>query len=167
MKKYVNYKSKSAREPLATTSAAEFDVFSVLAKSTRNLLNNELEEDTTTDLEKSNNNSRGSSDPAHQLYLKRINRGLSARRYLRNLTKNWDQSLLDSFILDGKISEETVYERDDKSLKRKRVDDDLSLKPQAYRFDKTWINATVDMRSYKFLRAQDFDLNRKKSQGQC
>jgi len=34
---------------------------------------------------------------------KRIQRGFSAKRYLNNLTKNWDQSVLDTFVNEGKI----------------------------------------------------------------
>jgi hypothetical protein len=88
--------------------------------------------------------------------MKRINRGFSARRYLRILTKNWDQSLLDKFILDGKIKAENLYEKNDRSFKRKFVEDDLSMWPQSYRFDPTWTNTNVDMRGYKFLRVQEF-----------
>lgn len=143
----------------------------MLTKSTKNLINSEIEEKLeennnnnnndgakiknekqTTEYENANNNDQS------KLSFKRINRGYSARRYLRNLTKNWDQNLLDSFIMDGKLTEDTIYERDVKSSKKKRLEDDLSLRPQAYRFDKSWINATVDMRSYKFMKAQDFAL---------
>lgn len=92
--------------------------------------------------------------------LKKIKRGYSARRYLRNLTKNWDQDLLDAFISDGKLNHETVYEKNDKSMKKRRVEEDLTLWPQAYRFDQTWISTTIDMRSYKFLKAQDFHWNK-------
>ena len=96
--------------------------------------------------------------------LKKINRGYSARRYVRNLTKNWDQDLLDTFISDGKLNHETVYEKTNdanvNAPKKRRVEDDLTIWPQAYRFDESWIAATVDMRSYKFLKAQDFNLNK-------
>lgn len=130
-------------------------VFSILKKSTQNIINNEIQKNTGADT------SDTRTDSGDSFRLKRINRGLSARRYLRNLTKNWDQNLLDSFISDGKLNERNVYEKDENSLKRKRVaEDDLSLlRPLAYRFDQTWLSATVDMRSYKFLKAQDFDLN--------
>ena len=93
--------------------------------------------------------------------LKRINRGLSAKRYLNSLTKHWDQSLLDAFISDGKIKQENIYNKNgEKAMKRKRADDDLTLMPQAYRFDQNWFTGTVDMRSYKFLKAQDFNLSK-------
>jgi hypothetical protein len=88
--------------------------------------------------------------------MRRINRGFSARRYLRILTKNWDQNLLDKFISDGKIKAENLYEKNAKSHKRKFVEDDLSLWPQSYRFDPSWTNTNVDMRGYKFLRVQEY-----------
>ena len=100
--------------------------------------------------------------------LKKVSRGYSARRYVRNLTKNWDQNLLDTFISDGKLNHETVYgesrlvdcgEENTKASKKRRISEDLTVWPQAYKFDDSWIAATVDMRSYKFLKAQDFNLN--------
>lgn len=93
--------------------------------------------------------------------LQRINRGLSAKRYLNNLTKHWDQSVLETFISDGKIkSTDTADNSERKSSKRKHIDDDLSAWPQAYRFDPNWSAATVDMRSYRFVKAQDFNLSK-------
>ena len=94
--------------------------------------------------------------------LQRINRGLSAKRYLNNLTKHWDQSVLDTFISDGKIKPtDTSASKDErKSSKRKHIDDDLTVWPQAYRFDSNWSAGTVDMRSYRFLKAQDFNLSK-------
>lgn len=127
----------------------EPNMFTLVNMSTRKLLQNTNPDEVLFDSDKSDQNSNSSK-------LKRINRGYSARRYLRNLTKNWDQNLLDTFISDGKLNHETVYEKSDKSTKRKRVEEDLSLWPQAYRFDQSWISATIDMRSYKFLKAQEF-----------
>lgn len=97
--------------------------------------------------------------------MKTINRGFSAKRYLRVLTKNWDQSLLDKFISDGKIKPESVYEKNsnNKSYKRKLAEDDLSMWPQSYRFDPSWTQSTVDMRSYKFLRVQEYGPNSRSS----
>jgi hypothetical protein len=102
--------------------------------------------------------------------VKKVNRGYSARRYVRNLTKNWDQNLLDTFISDGKLHPTTVYgnnnnnsnnsEANTNAFKKRRISDDLTVWPQAYKFDESWIAATVDMRSYKFLKAQDFNLNK-------
>ncbi len=93
--------------------------------------------------------------------LLRINRGLSAKRYLNNLTKHWDQNVLDTFISDGKIKPtDTSNKNERKSSKRKHIDDDLTVWPQAYRFDSNWSAGTVDMRSYRFLKAQDFNLSK-------
>ena len=91
--------------------------------------------------------------------IKRINRGFSARKYLRILTKNWDQSLLDKFVSDGKIKPNSLYEKNAKSFKRKLVEDDLSLWPQSYRFDSSWTMGNVDMRGYKFVRVREFGPN--------
>lgn len=90
--------------------------------------------------------------------VRRIRRGLSARRYLRNLTKNWDQALLETFVREGKMIRHNSATLASSSV----VDHDLSLAlpPLAYRFDQSWVSATVDMRSYKFIRAQDFDLTK-------
>ena len=87
--------------------------------------------------------------------LKRINRGFSARRYLRSLTKNWDQDVLDTFISDGKLTEDTVYEK--KASKRKRVEDDLSILPQAYTFDPSWVSSAVDIKNLQLLKLNELN----------
>ena len=86
--------------------------------------------------------------------LKKINRGFSARRYVNNLTKNWDQDLLDKFISNGKINKNTIYDRSEKETKRKRVDD-LTVMPQVYRLDRTGLNELNSHRVYKFIKSQD------------
>lgn len=144
----------------------EKNLFSILNMSTKNLLTNNPDQDPR----ETNENTEFSSFQDSKL--RRINRGYSARRYLRSLTKNWDQNLLDSFISDGKLNEDTVYEINknthfynnsnnlNKHFKRKRVEDDLTILPQAYAFDQNWISTTVDMKSYKFVKAQDFNLSK-------
>ena len=78
--------------------------------------------------------------------VKKVNRGYSARRYVRNLTKNWDQNLLDTFISDGKLHPTTVYgnnsnnnnsEANTNAFKKRRISDDLTVWPQAYKFDES------------------------------
>lgn len=129
------------------------NLFSLLNLTTKNLVNNTIEEPLKLD-------DKMESASAQDLKLKRINRGYSARRYLRNLTKNWDQDLLDNFISDGKLNEDTVYEKTKKASKRKRVEDDLTILPQAYTFDQSWVTAAVSMKGYKFLKVQDFTSNK-------
>lgn len=96
-----------------------------------------------------------------QTNLKKINRGYSARRYLRNLTKNWDQNLLDTFISDGKLNEEIVYEKNASS--RKRAEEDLTDLPQAYTFDQNWVSASIDIKSFNFLKLNDFTSDKRGS----
>ena len=111
--------------------------------------------------------------------LKRINRGFSARRYVNNLTKNWDQDVLDKFISNGQINKNTIYEpRAEKEAKRKRVDD-LTAMPQVncsrfrcfalplvnfscsthlfqvYRLDRTSLKELNSHRIYKFIKTHD------------
>lgn len=92
--------------------------------------------------------------------VRRIRRGLSARRYLRNLTKNWDQALLETFMREGKMIRDASHSATLASSAVVDHDLSLALPPLAYRFDQSWVSATVDMRSYKFIRAQDFDLTK-------
>ncbi len=121
----------------------------------------------TRNLIQTNANSKNNNEST-DTKVKKVNRGYSARRYVRNLTKNWDQNLLDTFISDGKLNPATVYgnmnsdnsEANLNASKKRRISDDLTVWPQAYKFDESWIAATVDMRSYKFLKAQDFNLNK-------
>jgi len=93
--------------------------------------------------------------PVSDIDSKRMHRGFSARRYLRNLTKNWDQSLLDAFINDGKLCQETIYKKNEKTQKVQRVQDDLTALPQAYKFEANWNVATFDMKTYRFFRARN------------
>jgi hypothetical protein len=97
---------------------------------------------------------------------RRVNRGFSARRYLRILTKNWDQDLLEKFLHDGKIKHESLFEKKSErsfnNRKRKLLDDDLSLWPQSYRFDSNAnLIATFNLRKYKFLRVQEYGIARR------
>lgn len=96
-----------------------------------------------------------------QTNLKKISRGYSARRYLRNLTKNWDQNLLDTFISDGKLNEEIVYEKN--ATSRKRAQEDLTDLPQAYTFDQNLISASFDMKNLNFLKLNDFTADKSDS----
>lgn len=128
-------------------------LFSVVSRSTKSLMNNEIEAmDAKLTMSADSEQQQEIRPPPSRRVLKRIHRGLSARRYLRDLTKNWDQTLLDSFIRDRKLNQEEKQPTPSNDLS-------LSLPPLAYRFDQSWISAAVDMRSYKFVRAQDFDLN--------
>ena len=86
-----------------------------------------------------------------------VKRGFSAKRYLRNLTKHWDQKLLDTFITNGKINAATIYESNERMNKRRRLSDELSMWPTAYKFDKSWISATIDMKTYRFIKANRLD----------
>ena len=96
------------------------------------------------------------TEPLEETKLKRIQRGFSAKRYLNNLTKYWDQNVLDTFISDGKIK--NVEKKKDKLLKRK-IEDDLTHWPQAYRIDQNWAYSAIDMKSYKFLKSNEFNPN--------
>lgn len=136
----------------AATSINENTMFSLVNISTKNLLTG-----------KTNLDAQNRTNSVEDLKMQRINRGLSAKRYLNNLTKHWDQNVLETFISDGKIkpsdaANQATNER--KSSKRKHVDDDLTVWPQAYRFDPNWSTAAVDMRSYRFVKAQDFNLSK-------
>ncbi len=136
----------------AISNINENTMFSLVNISTKNLLTG-----------KTNIDVQNSTNSVDDLKLQRINRGLSAKRYLNNLTKHWDQNVLETFISDGKIkpSDATILPTNErKSSKRKHVDDDLTVWPQAYRFDPNWSTATVDMRSYRFVKAQDFNLTK-------
>jgi len=93
---------------------------------------------------------------------KRIQRGFSAKRYLNNLTKNWDQSVLDTFVTEGKIKN---LDKPVTGQKRK-LSHDLSLWPQAYRIDQNWAAAAVDMKSYKFVKANEFNISESRMYGQ-
>ena len=131
----------------------ESTMFSLVNISTKNLLTGKI----NMDIENGDSNENSLEDKK----LLRINRGLSAKRYLNNLTKHWDQNVLDTFISDGKIKPtDTSNKNERKSSKRKHIDDDLTVWPQAYRFDSNWSAGTVDMRSYRFLKAQDFNLSK-------
>ena len=86
--------------------------------------------------------------------LKKIQRGYSAKRYLNDLTKHWDQSVLQTFVSDGKIKN---VERPTAAGKRK-LSEDLSKWPQAYRVEQNWAQTAIDMKSYKFLKASEFSV---------
>lgn len=127
-------------------STNEAKVFSLMNLSNKNLIVRKPDETSEKPVHK-----QVSTD----VDLKRMHRGFSARRYLRNLTKNWDQSLLDAFINDGKLCQETIYRKNEKTQKIQRVQDDLTALPQAYKFEANWNMATFDMKTYKFLRARN------------
>jgi hypothetical protein len=141
-----------------------FSTFSILNMSTKNLLNSK------TNINSKNRKSVmtnkltvGNEDLVNietDKKAQRINRGFSARHYLRSLTKNWDQKLLDTFISDGKINQENIYEKNVRLAKKKRIEEDLSVWPQAYKFDNSLIQATIDMKTYKFIKAQEFYSNK-------
>lgn len=91
------------------------------------------------------------------IILKKINRGFSARRYLSNWTKTWDQKLLDSLIKDGKINQENLYEpKDALSRNKKRINDDLSAIPPAYRIHRHWLFTPGNLKGYRFFKVQDY-----------
>lgn len=144
-----------------------FSTFSILNMSTKNILNNFTNSKNNLDYRKNAVNMKDSDYTNNEeiandddIKAKRINRGFSARHYLRSLTKNWDQKLLDTFISDGKISKQNIYEKNLRLSKKKRIEEDLSLWPQAYKFDNSWVHATIDMKSYKFIKAQEFYSNK-------
>jgi hypothetical protein len=93
-----------------------------------------------------------------ELNQKRINRGFSARRYLSNWTRHWDEKLLDNLIKKGKLNEESIYETKKISShpKRKRLNDDLSSIPLAYRINRNWLHATGDLSGYTFFKANQY-----------
>ncbi|CAF0718314.1 unnamed protein product [Brachionus calyciflorus] len=137
-------KSESKLEQPTSPTLLDRNYLSILNMSTKNLMSkSELDESILK------------FEDASDLSLKRINRGYSARRYLRNLTKNWDQDLLDTFISDGKLNENTVYEKNMKTTRKKRAEDDLTMLPQAYTFDQSWVSTAIDMRSFKILKVTD------------
>lgn len=95
-----------------------------------------------------------------------IHRGFSARRYVNNLTKNWDQDVLDKFISNGKINEQTIYDRNNKMIKeakRKRIDD-LTQFPQAYKLDRSLLSELNSNRMYKFIKI-DHSFNSQSNEG--
>ena len=149
-----NFVSNSLTSFGDNSNIMESTMFSLVNLSTKNLLTGKVNLDMQ--------NTRTNENTHEDKNLLRINRGLSAKRYLNNLTKHWDQSVLDTFISDGKIKPPADTSKSDerKSSKRKHIDDDLTVWPQAYRFDSNWSAGTVDMRSYRFLKAQDFNLNK-------
>lgn len=141
-----------------------FSTFSILNMSTKNLLNSKTNINSKIRKSATMNKSIGENEVLinndADKKAKRINRGFSARHYLRSLTKNWDQKLLDTFISDGKINQENIYEKNDRLAKKKRIEEDLSIWPQAYKFDNNLIQATIDMKTYKFIKAQEFYSNK-------
>lgn len=98
---------------------------------------------------------------AQDVKLKRINRGYSARRYLSNWTKHWDQKLLNNLIKDGKINEETIFEPNAiHKQKKKRLNDDLSAIPPAYRIHRHWLFTPGNLKGYRFFKVQDYYLTK-------
>jgi hypothetical protein len=91
----------------------------------------------------------------HGIGPKRINRGFSARRYLSNWTRHWDEKLLDNLIKKGKLNEDTIYETKSNRPKRKRLNDDLSAIPPVYRINRNWLHSTGDLDGYKFFKGTD------------
>jgi len=158
-------KNISSTTSLEESNNIENTMFSLVNLSTKNLLTGNNNNNSSNMNNNNNNNNLNNilDNGLDDKKLKRINRGLSAKRYLNNLTKHWDQNVLDTFISDGKIKQETekTNKNERKSSKRKHIDDDLTVWPQAYRFDTNWnTNGIVDMRSYRFLKAQDFNLTK-------
>ena len=96
--------------------------------------------------------------------LKRINRGYSARRYLSNWTRHWDQKLLNNLIKDGKLNEETIYESNEinssNKQRKRRLDDDLSVIPPDYRIHRHWLFTPGNLKGYRFFKVQDNYLTR-------
>lgn len=98
---------------------------------------------------------------SQDIRLKRINRGYSARRYLSNWTKHWDQKLLNNLVKDGKINEETIYEPNvSHKHKKKRLNDDLSAIPPAYRIHRHWLFTPGNLKGYRFFKLQDYYLTK-------
>jgi len=101
---------------------------------------------------------------SQDIRLKRINRGYSARRYLSSWTKHWDQKLLNNLIKDGKITEETIFEsnvaNNNKIHKKKRLNDDLSTIPPAYRIHRHWLFTPGNLKGYRFFKVQDYYLTK-------
>lgn len=100
-------------------------------------------------------------DKSADKQFKRIQRGFSAKRYLNNLTKNWDQSVLDTFVTEGKIKN---VDKPVTGSKRK-LSHDLTRWPQAYRIDQNWASAAIDMKSYKFIKADEFNISSTRKHG--
>lgn len=179
-KRLVKFPTTEEKQPIAAEQFTDDStLLSIITRSTRSLMNTEIENTANVIEPGSMDESENTLDKREHLEdqqqqqqqkmlmatarLRRIRRGLSARRYLRNLTKNWDQTLLESFVKDGKLNADEIESSNSSGGNGgvTSVDDlSLSLPPLVYRFDQSWMSATVDMRSYKFIRAQDFDLSR-------
>lgn len=82
---------------------------------------------------------------------KKIQRGFSAKRYLNDLTKHWDQNVLQTFVTDGKIKNV-----EKPTASKRKMSEDLTKWPQAYRVEQNWAQTAIDMKGYKFLKASEF-----------
>ena len=139
----MNLKDKSIIKEKVDEESSDYQMFSLLNLSKKKL--SEIEPEIELQ--------------SQDIRLKRINRGYSARRYLSNWTKHWDQKLLNNLIKDGKITEETIFEQGAiNKHKKKRLNDDLSSIPPAYRIHRLFTPG--NLKGYRFFKVQDYYLTK-------
>ncbi len=86
----------------------------------------------------------------------KIRPGYSAKRYLSNLTRHLEPSVLNNLTMQGRIREENLFEvTEAQPTTRQRIDDDLSRVPPAYRVQRQWMSFNIlPLKGYRFFRTK-------------
>ena len=86
----------------------------------------------------------------------KIRPGYSAKRYLSSLARHLGARVLGRLTVGGQIREENLFEASEASpAVRRRIDDDLSRVPPAYRIQRQWVSFNlIALKGYRFYRTK-------------
>ncbi|GFO32402.1 reticulocyte-binding protein 2-like protein a [Plakobranchus ocellatus] len=90
---------------------------------------------------------------------RQIRPGYSAKRYLSTWTRTWDDTVFDSIIKHGYITERSLYQYNlvVPNMRRRLFHEDLSHMPQPYRLMRNMLMMPGSLSGYTFYRADTSD----------
>ncbi|XP_066305350.1 trichohyalin-like isoform X4 [Branchiostoma lanceolatum] len=90
------------------------------------------------------------------LWARKVRPGFSAKRYISNWSRLWDDSMLNKLKSSGRVSDKTLYRENPfgHSLNTKRRYENLSYIPPPYRLNRNMMQSPGNFGNYEFYRVK-------------
>ncbi|KAI8496213.1 hypothetical protein Bbelb_260540, partial [Branchiostoma belcheri] len=90
------------------------------------------------------------------LWARKVRPGFSAKRYISNWSRLWDDSMLNKLKSSGRVSDKTLYRENPfgHSLSTKRRYENLSYMPPPYRLNRNMMQSPGNFGNYEFYRVK-------------